>query len=197
MLATSGRPPGDLTAWAVEPKLDGWRATVTVDEHGSLAVRTRTGRGLTECLPELAPLAGSRPLILDGELIIGAGRLDDFYGLSGRLSGRPHARSARVVFVAFDLLWLDGITLTCQPYAERRAVLESLDLGPVRVVPSYAGEDTDDLLGACENEGMEGVVVKRLSSLYRPGQRTREWAKVKCPAWSEHVVRRRPRSEAS
>ncbi len=38
-----------------EPKLDGWRALVTVD--GEVTVRTRTGRDVTESLPELAGLA--------------------------------------------------------------------------------------------------------------------------------------------
>lgn len=88
MLVTSGRPEGSgLNEWAVEPKLDGWRAIVTVDQ-GVLTVRSRNGRHLTECVPELAPLAALQDVALDGELIIGAGRLEDFYGLSGRLAGR-------------------------------------------------------------------------------------------------------------
>src|SRR4051812_12844666 len=105
MLATSGRPRGDLSGWAVEPKLDGWRATVIVDRD-EFVVRSRRGRHLTDCVPELEPLVdGRRRMVLDGELIVGAGRLEDFYRLSGRLAGRPKAGAEHVVFVAFDVVW--------------------------------------------------------------------------------------------
>jgi bifunctional non-homologous end joining protein LigD len=192
MLATTAARPRDLDGWAVEPKLDGWRATVIVDGD-DLAVRSRRGRHLTECVPELEPLKGTgRRVVLDGELIIGAGRIEDFYALSGRLSGRPKATAPRVVFVAFDVVWLDGRPLVGERYEHRRKVLEDLDLGPARVTPSYPGADADALLSGCEREGMEGVVLKRLASPYRPGARSRDWVKLKCPAWRDHLERRRP-----
>ncbi len=59
--ATSGE-------WRFEPKLDGWRALVTVDDK--VTVRTRTGRDVTESLPELAGLADAltgRTAALDDE----------------------------------------------------------------------------------------------------------------------------------
>ncbi len=65
--ATSGE-------WRFEPKLDGWRALVTVDR--TVTVRTRTGRDVTSVLPELAGLANAltdRTVVLDGELVAGAG----------------------------------------------------------------------------------------------------------------------------
>lgn len=193
MLATSGRPAGDLTGWAAEPKLDGWPAAVAVDGD-DLVVRSRRGRHLTDCVPELHGIAdGTRRLVLDGELIVGAGRLADFSKLSGRLAGKPRKDSPAVVFVAFDLLWNDGDLLTDEPYQERRARLLSLDLGPVQVAPAYPGEDADALLAGCEREGMKGIVLERLTSVYRPGQRTKDWAKVKCPAWRDHLDLRRPR----
>ena len=191
MLATAGWRPHDLSRWAAEPKLDGWRSLVSVDE--ALVVRSRRGRHLTHCVPELRPLEELRlRVVLDGELIVGAGRLEDFYALSGRLAGKPRAGSPAVVFIAFDVLWHDGETVTAWPYQERRRLLESLTLGPVRVSPSYPGEDADALLDGCEREGMEGLVLKRLSSVYRPGERSRDWAKVKCSGWREHLERRRP-----
>lgn len=47
MLADRGLPKGSLDYWAVEPKLDGWRATVLVDE-GGVVVRTRRGRAIND-----------------------------------------------------------------------------------------------------------------------------------------------------
>lgn len=181
-----------MSGWAVEPKLDGWRATVLVD-RADLTVRSRRGRHLTDCVPELAPLAdGTRRMVLDGELIVGDGRLSDFYALSGRLAGKPKEGSPAVVFVAFDVVWLDGDDLTTETYEHRRQRLEDFDLGPVRLTPAFPGVDLDGLLAGCEREGMEGVVLKRLTSVYRPGQRSKEWLKVKCAGWRAHLDRRRP-----
>ena len=128
--------------------------------------------------------------MLDVELIVGAGRLSDFYRLSGRLAGKPRAGSEAVAFVAFDLLWLDGEQLTTRPYRDRRARLDGLAVDPVQVVPSYDAAVADDLPAACGEQGMEGVVLKRAASAYRPGRRSGDWRKVKCAGWREHLERR-------
>ena len=150
MLAVSGRPTGSLEAWWVETKLDGWRAIVTVSD-GRVRVRSRRGTSLTASVPELDCLSESgTTMILDGELVVGAGRLSDFYRLAGRLSMRkPTAANERVAFT-------------------RRQLLESLDLGHgFGIVPPYSGEYLDALLAASEREGMEGVVFERDRSTYR------------------------------
>ena len=97
MLATTGVPT-NLVGWSVEPKLDGWRARVLVDAD-DLRVLTRNGNDITANTPELQRLAtiGLR-MVLDGELITGAGRLSDFYAVAGRLAGRPRASSSPVTF---------------------------------------------------------------------------------------------------
>lgn len=195
MLAERGLPDGDLDAWAVEPKLDGWRVRVTVAD-GRLVVRSRPGRDITGSVPEVvAALATLPPMVLDGELIAGCGRLEDFYRLSGRLSAliRPDL-SPPVTFAAFDVLSLDGVDLTRLPYRERRQLLEDLALDDegATVVPSYPGTDAVPLLAACEEQGLEGVVLKRLTSAYRPGRRSPDWRKVKCPSWVDHAERRKP-----
>lgn len=182
MLAGSGRPTTALSGWAVEPKFDGWRAMVDVDGD-RVCVTSRNGHDLTNQVPAAKELAGRR-LVLDGELIAGAGRLSDFYGLLGAL------HRGRATFVAFDVLLVEDQVLAGQSYTRRRAVLETLVLPGASVVPSYAGENLDDVLSACGEGGMEGVVLKRKRSIYRPGQRSADWRKVKCPAWQEHLERR-------
>jgi bifunctional non-homologous end joining protein LigD len=194
MLATTGIPDDDLTGWSVEPKLDGWRARVLVDGR-RVRVVSRNGNDLTERLAELRNLVQHGvAVVLDGELVVGAGRLADFYGLSGRLAGLPRPSSPTVTFAAFDILWCDGGMLTNCPYSERRAVLEALELAEASttVVPRHPGEDAGALYRACDEQGLEGVVLKRLASTYRPGKRTRDWRKVKCGAGAEHAERRRP-----
>ena len=59
-------------------------------------------------------------------------------------------------------------------------------------MPRLPASGTASLLAACEAEGMEGVVLKRLASRYRPGVRTSDWRKVKCPGWAAYAEQRRP-----
>lgn len=192
MLAGTGLPTTTLDDWAVEPKLDGWRALVSV-ESGRLRVRTRRGSDITDAVPELADLGGcGHDLVVDGELCARGGRMEDFAGLSGRLAGRPRATSATVAFVVFDLLWLDGADFMREPYVRRRARLGELDLAPASLVPSFPGVDAPDVLRFCEHAGLEGLVFKRLASPYRQ-TRSHDWRKVKVAAWQQYAERRRPR----
>jgi ATP-dependent DNA ligase len=192
MLAGSGLPTTTLDDWAVEPKLDGWRALVSV-EDGRLRVRTRRGRDITDAVPELAGLAScGHDVLLDGELCAKGGRMADFSGLSGRLAGRPKSGSLRVSLVVFDLLWLDGVDAMREHYEDRRRRLSGLELGPATVVPSFPGEDAPDVLRFCDATGLEGLMFKRLASPYRQ-TRSHDWRKVKVAAWQKYAEHRRPK----
>ena len=191
MLAGYG-PPSSVAGWSAEPKLDGWRALVTVDGDRA-TVRTRGGHDLE--LPELSPMSdiGLR-LVLDGELVGGAGRMSDFYAIAPTVSMRRRTRRPTLSFAAFDVLWIDGTSTIDLPYLHRRRLLDQLGLnGPATIVPTWDGEDAADLLAACEHLDVEGVVLKRHDSTYQPGRRSTMWRKVKCPTWrDQHAERRRP-----
>ena len=97
----------------------------------------------------------------------------------------PHDVRARmgdtpVVFLAFDLLRLEGSVTVDRPYTERRAQLEALDLSANnwQTPPSQVG-DGDAVLAVSHARGLEGVVAKRLDSAYEPGRRSRNWLKIK------------------
>jgi bifunctional non-homologous end joining protein LigD len=194
MLADRGMPSGGLEGWAVEPKLDGWRVTVAV-HAGRVTVRTRRGHVITGSVPGIEALAGlGVDVLLDGELVAGAGRASDFYALMPHVARRPGATKPPLSFWAFDLLFHDGVILTGSAYWDRRLVLEALTLPePCRVLPRWPATDTADLLVACGELDVEGVVLKRLRSIYRPGERSRHWRKVKSPGWADlHAQRRAP-----
>jgi bifunctional non-homologous end joining protein LigD len=79
--------------------------------------------------------------------------------------------------MAFDVLRVDGGDAMCLPYAERRALLEALDLnGPVWRTPE-AFDDGEALLEATSRHGLEGIVAKCRRDPYRPGECG--WVKVK------------------
>ena len=188
MLAGAGRPVGELGEWRIEPKLDGYRAVVGVTPSDRI-VRTRRGRNITEQLPDLAALCDiGVELVLDGELIAGAGRPEDFYGLAGAVASR--GRSQRLTFVAFDLLQCQGVDLLPRPLHERRRLLEhvaELADGLLHIVPSYPGPDLDIILDGAEELALEGVVLKHRASAYHPGRRVATWRKMKCPDWADHA----------
>lgn len=196
MKATSGElPSGD--GWAFEVKWDGMRALAFVD-GASLRVQSANERDVTVSWPELAGLPDALPAttaLLDGELVAtDADGRPDF----GRLQQRMHIANAAeatrraadvpVTYVVFDLLHLDGHDLTALPLADRRRLLDHLlDPGPSwRTSPLH--DDGPALLAAAHERGLEGVVAKRLESVYEPGKRTRAWLKVKVRRRQEMVV---------
>ena len=79
--------------------------------------------------------------MLDGELVVGGGRLTDFYRLAGRLSAQnPTPKRAPVAFIAFDVLWLDERPTIGEPYLARRELLENLGLdGQCGIIPRVSG----------------------------------------------------------
>ena len=93
---------------------------------------------------------------------------------------RRRMKDIPVTYVAFDLLWLDGHSTFALPYEERRTLLEQLELeGPSWRTPAYHRGDGAALLEASKEQGLEGIVAKRLDCPYEPGRRSSGWIKVK------------------
>jgi bifunctional non-homologous end joining protein LigD len=176
--------PADQRGWAFEPKWDGYRALGHL-VGGGLALRSRNGVDMAGWFPELAALGGAlgtHAAVLDGEVVaLGDSGRPSFEALQQRMAGRAgRRRGAAVTYLVFDLLWLDGRLLTGLPYAERRRLLEELEVAgrAWQTVGSFTGDGTA-LLAATRDQGLEGVVAKRLQSTYLPGRRTRNWLKTK------------------
>jgi bifunctional non-homologous end joining protein LigD len=182
MLASSGALPDDDGRWAFEPKWDGFRALVHV--NGGVTVWSRRGTDLTDRFPEVAGLADAVPAdtVLDGELVVldTSGR-PDFEAIRRR--GFLGQAEAPATFVAFDALRVGGRDLLAQRFRVRRAALEDLGLSAPggATTPSHEGDGTA-LFDATREQGLEGVVAKRLDSPYRPGVRTKLW--IKCKHWT-------------
>jgi bifunctional non-homologous end joining protein LigD len=172
MLARSGPFPtrGD---WSYEVKWDGFRALLST-EGVPLRIRSRRGWDMTPLVPELSALPVSA--ILDGELVaFGADGAPDFPLLCERmLMRRP---GIAVTYMVFDVLSDDGLDLTRSPYSERRERLEALDLNGVYWQTPETFDDGEALFEAVCVHELEGVVAKRRSSRYLPGQRG--WVKTK------------------
>jgi bifunctional non-homologous end joining protein LigD len=89
----------------------------------------------------------------------------------------------------FDLLWLEGHSTLELPYRERRKLLDELrPEGASWQTPAAHEGDGAALLDATGRLGLEGVVAKRLDSVYEPGRRSRAWLKVKNHNSQEFVI---------
>jgi bifunctional non-homologous end joining protein LigD len=198
MLATAGPLPTQEDGWSFEVKWDGVRGLSYI-ENGAFSMESRNLRDITPRYPEVWPLAealGGRAAILDGEVVA----FDDAGRPSfGVLQSRMHLTNAGevrqrmidtpVLYVLFDLLWLDGASLMKQPYRERRAALDALNLsGPAWRVSGMQEGGGAELLAAARAQGLEGVVAKKLDSTYEPGARSRAWVKTKVKHEQELVV---------
>jgi bifunctional non-homologous end joining protein LigD len=113
-----------------------------------------------------------------------AGR-PDFGALQNRMhrTGPEVPRMAAaepVTYLVFDLLSWDGENLLGLPYAQRRERLDALGLAGHRwaATPWFPGGGAQ-VLAASQENGLEGVIAKRLASVYRPGLRSPDWRKVK------------------
>src|SRR5215217_7319176 len=172
MLALSGQIPRG-PGWTFEPKLDGFRCLVCT--HADYRARSRRGWDMSHLLSEFHRSL-SESIQLDGELVaLGEDGRPVFHRLSSRvLHGRPGI--ALTLFV-FDVLAVEGLSMTMQPYSKRRALLEELELERqhVRLVATF--EDGEALFAAVCQRGLEGVVAKRLRDPYRAGERG--WVKTK------------------
>jgi bifunctional non-homologous end joining protein LigD len=183
-------PLPQRAGYAYEPKWDGFRALVsTVD--GRLVVRSRRRWDMTDLVPELADFPPG--LVSDGELIaFGTDGLPSFPRLCRRmLAGQ---RDIPVMFVVFDLLAEDGESLVSLPYRARRQRLDALQLAGPHWCTTITTSDGDGLWRWVCDQGLEGVVAKRLADRYWPGER--RWLKVKnrdywrYPSEVEAVARR-------
>ena len=188
MLARLGPlPPGDN--WAYEIKWDGVRA-IGYAEGGRLRLESRNGNAITARYPELRELGralGTHQAVLDGEVVAfdengrpSFQRLQRRMHLTSEGQVRRLSQSEPVVYMVFDLLWLDGHSLLELPYQERRARLAELGLsGPTWQAPAHHVGDGAALLAASKAQGLEGIVAKRLDCPYTPGRRSQGWVKVK------------------
>ena len=150
--------------WVFERKFDGIR--LLAFKKGT-DVRLLSRNQLPQQLPAVAQAIGSLParnLILDGEMTWSA----------------PAAH-----FHVFDVMWMDDEDLRSLPLEERRAILERLPLRlPLALVERLNSERPWE--EACA-EGWEGVIAKRLGSLYEP-RRSPAWLKMKCEVTNQFVV---------
>jgi len=208
--------PSDLGAaadWIAEWKWDGMRAQLV--RRGADATLWSRGEELVnESFPEIIAAAAALPAgtVLDGELLAVRGDVILGFAAISKRSGRRRVPRKLIeevpcVFVAYDLLEVDGIDIRGLPLAERRTRLESIvplpctaggrpvaadgaavvaiaatEPPPLQHSPCIEGESWESLAAArsmSRDRGVEGLMLKRRSSAYGVGRVRGDWWKWK------------------
>ena len=196
MLATLADSPADEPEWLYEIKWDGFRS-ISYCQNSLVDIRSRNNKKFNE---KFYPLRQALErwnvrAVVDGEIIVMNKKgYPDFNALQ---TWRSEA-DGDLVYYLFDLLWYDGFNLMNVALIERRRILQ-------RIVPSgmpiRLSENFDvggsELLTIAGKMGLEGILAKKQDSTYQPGQRTREWLKIKTIKQQEVVIGGYTRNEKS
>ena len=139
----------------------------------------------------------SHEVVLDGELcVFEEDRIQPFQRLQKRMGvkkpGKKLLAEHPVIFIAYDLLFLDGVTVLDLPLLQRRSRLETLcartGIPCSRQHDITSSDDIEQLFQLALVHGNEGLMLKRRDSVYEYGQRNRSWLKVKQPGGSLDTV---------
>lgn len=190
--ALDGALPGDPSDWFAEWKWDGIRAQAVrrADWH----LWSRGDDLITDRFPDLGPLADFLPrgTVLDGEILAWDGTAPlPFARLQTRIGRKVLTKKALAeapaLFMAYDLLEREGRDLRGEPFAARRAALETLVATlpaslPLRLSPPVPFASMADLAAAramAPERKAEGLMLKRKDSAYGVGRKTGDWWKWK------------------
>jgi len=189
MMASSVKEPFNHPDWIFESKLDGYRAIAVIESTGNARIWSRNQLPLEPKFLTVADAVNQlnlRSTVLDGAIVALDRDGIPRFQLLQQWQKRP---TAPVVFFLFDLLWTDGSDLTGKTVVQRHARLEQI-INPVPgiQVGGYVESRGKALFQLAKEKGLEGIIAKRKSSIYRPGKRSPDWLKIKSRPQQEFVV---------
>jgi bifunctional non-homologous end joining protein LigD len=174
--------------WIAQVKWDGVRI-LTYSEIQEVRLYNRKKNERTFHFPEIIPIheyCSSTSVILDGEVIsLGEDGRPSFQqvmrrdGLRNLERIKLAAESVPIIYMIFDVLYLDGEWIHNKPFHERNQILGDI-ITPnehIQLVPSMT--EAEALFHAIKEQGMEGIIMKRTSSPYSIGKKRDDWLKVK------------------
>ena len=182
--------PPSAGDWVYELKFDGFR-TQAVKKGEKVKLISRNENDLTNKFPEIASKLAALPCeeaVIDGEVVaVDPQGRSSFQLLQGY---EMEGRGAPLYYYLFDLLQLDGKSLTGLPLTARKQILEQLCQGmadPIRYSADLGGEGAQ-LLREVQKHGLEGIIGKLANSKYEVGRRTGSWIKIKVQLEQEFVI---------
>jgi DNA ligase-1 len=201
MLASpiESRAVDNLEEYIAEEKFDGMRCQAHISGD-KIELFTRDLNVTTSSFPEILEFFNQKNLpdvVLDGEICVFK---DDtilpFQFLQKRMGVKKPSEKLideyPVLFVAYDLLHLSGVSLFNETLEVRRNKLEELakqhHIPLTSQMKITSNDDVEQLFNQALAHGNEGLMLKRKDSVYEYGQRRKSWLKVKKPSGSLDTV---------
>lgn len=174
--------------WIAQVKWDGVRV-LTYADNQEIRLYNRKKNERTLHYPEITNISEycmSRSVILDGEVIsLGENGKPSFHHVMRRDGLRKLERikmvadSVPIIYMIFDVIYLNGEWINSKPFHDRNEILAEI-IKPnehIQLVPSIT--EGESLFSAIKEQGMEGIVLKRTGSPYAIGKKRDDWLKVK------------------
>lgn len=187
MLTTLVDQPFDKEGWLYEIKWDGYR-TLAFMNKGILELRSRNDKSFNEKFYAVYDALKALKLnaVIDGEIVV----LND-KGASdfGALQNWRSEADGDLVFYAFDILWLNGYSLTMLSLEERKQVLSTVlpETDSIRISEAFDVKGTE-FFDTVKAMGLEGIIAKKADSMYSAGDRNTDWLKIKSNKRQEVVI---------
>ena len=188
MLATLVTEPVEEKGWFYEMKWDGYRSIVYMD-NGIVNLCSRNNKSFNEKYYPITHrfVQWNVNAVLDGEIVVVNDEgVPDF----GNLQLWRSEADGHLFFYAFDILWLEGVSVMHLPIEERRQILKAIiPLNDPMLRTSESLKDSGQkAFEEARDLHLEGVMAKRSGSLYLPGQRSKDWLKIKTEKRQELII---------
>lgn len=180
---------------AVEPKLDGLRVQIHFKsgKDGFVKAFTRNLNEITQMFPELNEFeknVRAKEAIFDTEAIGVDEKTAKMANFQTTMTRRrkheieERAKSLPIVFYVFDIVYKDGKNLMDEEYLRRREVLaKTVSEGRLLKLTDFEVTSDPKEIERLEeekvDEGLEGIIVKKIASRYVPGRTGWRWVKMK------------------
>lgn len=187
MLASPKKEIFNNPGWIFEFKWDGYRMIASVS-NGKVKTFSRNGTSFTNRFRILSDSLQTIPhdVILDGEVVaLNKEGAADFQALQNY----PENNWERIHYYVFDLLFLNGYSTMDLQLTERKSLIPAIieNCSHVFYCEEIEGMGITYYQQALE-QGMEGVVAKKMDSVYIPGFRSKDWLKIKARETAEALI---------
>src|ERR1700749_3998034 len=186
MLATLTGAPFDDPEWVFEDKYDGFRMVSEI-RRGKVTLYSRNGKIISHSYIEVARAfeGVQSDAVIDGELVaVGKDGVSHFQLLQNALR-----HEAKLLYCAFDLMFEDGVDLRNLPLLERKERLKAvLPRDELIAFSRHREANGTKFFAEAERKGLEGIMAKRVDSVYVSGGRTADWLKIKTAKRQEVVI---------
>lgn len=187
MLATLVNDIIDRPEWIYELKWDGYRAIAKI-HNGEVELISRNQQPFNG---DFAPIVKSLQevkdtMILDGEVVVIDEKGKAEFQL---LQNYKSTGKGNLIYYVFDILYLNGKDLRDLPLLERKEILQqNLPPLPHIAVSDHVVEKGKELFALARAQGLEGIMAKKATSIYREGIRSKDWLKIKTHHQQEAII---------